>query len=348
MPLRSEFFRSDVRLEGAASRDSAHVIPGARGPHVEKIQLALMLLDDARIATAELAADAYGPTTAAAVLAYKRRRRIVNERYQIMPDSIVGRLTMAALDREMMGRQVVRKRCGCTYMPVGQSAGHSGGHSGGRPPPKPFFFAFAIPAGGRGGGTGTGVGGGTAKQLAGAPQSTLDMALAAVPDANGMRLAARMALDDVIAGAATPRRTLGLAALERHYKVTAAADIDRVANAVRNSLAQVSSRLLSARAWLRQGTVGGFADTPTPRDGHTYINLDYGTAGTLLRPTILIHEAFHDIVDTNQDFGGNPASDGGVRYHRNDTATQLQNAYAMSQFVLHIHVGHERILGDTE
>lgn len=339
MPLRSEFFRGDARLEGAASRDSAHVIPGTSGPHVEKIQLALMLLDDARIAQAELEADAYGPTTAAAVLAYKRRRRIVNERYQTMPDSIVGRMTMAALDREMTGRQAVRKRCGCTYVPTYVSTG--------RPQPKPFFFAFAIPAG-LGGGTGTSAGGGAAKQLAGAPQSTLDMALAAVPAASAMRLAAREALDDVIAGAPTPRRTLGLAALDRHYKVSAAPDIDRVAREVRNNLAQVSSRLLSARAWLRQGTGGGFADTPTPRDGHTYINLDYGVAGTLLRPTILIHEAFHDIADRNQDFGGNPVVDQGARYHRNDTATQLQNAYAMSQFVLHIHVGRERFLGDTE
>ena len=342
MPLRSEFFRSDVRLEGAASRDSAPVLPGTSGPHVEKIQLALMLLDDARIAAAELAADAYGPTTAAAVLAYKRRRGLGHECYRTMPDSVVGRTTLATLDREMMGRQAVRKRCGCTYVPTYVSTG--------RPPPKPFFFAFAIPAGlgGAGGGTGTSAGGGAAKQLAGAPQSTLDMALAAVPAASAMRLAAKEALDDVISGAATPRRTLGLAALDRHYKVSAAPDLDRVARAVRNSLAQVSSRLLSARAWLRQGTSGGFADTPTPRDGHTYINLDYGVAGTLLRPTILIHEAFHDIADTNQDFGGNPVVDQGARYHRNDTATQLQNAYAMSQFVLHIHVGRERFLGDTE
>ncbi|WP_020696466.1 peptidoglycan-binding domain-containing protein [Reyranella massiliensis] len=180
MPLRSEFFRGDARLEGAASRDSAHVIPGTSGPHVEKIQLALMLLDDARIAQAELEADAYGPTTAAAVLAYKRRRRIVNERYQTMPDSIVGRMTMAALDREMTGRQAVRKRCGCTYVPTYVSTG--------RLQPKPYFFAFAVPAGlgGAGGGTGTSAGGGAAKQLAGAPQSTLDMALAAVPAASAI------------------------------------------------------------------------------------------------------------------------------------------------------------------
>lgn len=113
----------------------------------------------------------------------------------------------------------------------------------------------------------------TAKVLAGAPQSTLDMALAAVPDerhaARGQDGARRRDRRRRHAVRRWGRR------LELHYKVTAAADIDRVANAATAGV--VSSRLFLARAW-RMGTVGGFADTPTPRDGHTYINLDYGTA----------------------------------------------------------------------
>ena len=75
---------------------------------------------------------------------------------------------------------------------------------------------------------------------------------------------------------------------------------------------------------------------------------DYSTGGRLMRPTILIHEAFHDLGDFNQDFGGNPAKDKGVKYHRNDTNTQLQNAYAMSQFVVHINEEQEKILEDTD
>lgn len=336
MPLRSELFRGDSRLEGAASRDSAHIVPGGSGPHVEKIQLALMLLDEAEIAADELAADLYGPSTATAVLAFKRRRRIVNASYQTTPDNIVGRMTMAALDREMLGRQVSLKRCGCTYTPADGGAR------------KDHFFAFAIPVAVPGDSSG-----GTAKQLTGGgTQTTLEMALAAVPAASGMRDRARGVLNAVIDGGSTAGvaadRALGLAALARHYKVTAAPDIDRVAREVRNNLAQVSSRLLSARAWLRQGRSGGFADTPTPRDGHTYINLDYGVAGRFLRPTILIHEAFHDIADRNQDFGGNPVVDRGARYHMNDTATQLMNAYAMSQFVLHLTIGQELFLGDSD
>jgi hypothetical protein len=180
------------------------------------------------------------------------------------------------------------------------------------------------------------------------PQPTLQMALAAVPAARRMRDRARDALSDVIGGTSTPLRTLAVTALDRHYRVTAAADVDRVARTLFDALAQMNGRLLSARAWLRQGADEGFATTPYPRDGHTYIDLGYAIAGPLIRPTILIHEAFHDLSETHQDYGGNPARDQGAAYHRNDTQTQLVNAYAMSQFVLHIHLGQERILGDTE
>ncbi len=181
-----------------------------------------------------------------------------------------------------------------------------------------------------------------------AAQSTLDMALAAVPAALTMRNKAKQALDELISGSNTKLSALCLEALKRHYKVSAAGDVDRVAREVRNSLAQVVSRLLSARAWLRQGTGGGFAETPTPRDGHTYIMQDYSVTGRLLRPTILIHEAFHDLDDFNQDSGGNPAKDQAAKYHLNDTRTQLKNPYAMSQFVLHISEEQEKILGDTD
>ncbi|MCU0626485.1 MAG: hypothetical protein MUF21_08370 [Gemmatimonadaceae bacterium] len=321
MALRSMLFRGDPRLEAAAVRDSAHIVRGAAGPHVEKIQLALMLLDDARIADHELAADLYGSSTAAAVLAYKRRRNIVNRAYQSSADNIVGRMTMATLDDEMAGREVLYRTRGCNYGPSGRVQ-HRQAFLGMPPWPGP------LPPSG--------------------VQTTLDMALAAVPAARAMRDRAKVGLDDVIGGSSTPLAEVTRSALSRHYKVSAAPEVDRVARELRNALAQISGRLLSARAWLRQGQGGGFAETPQPRDGHSYIMRDYATAGILMRPTILIHEAFHDLSDTHQDFGGNPANDRGARYHRNDTVTQLRNAYAMSQFVLHVHAGEERILGDSE
>ena len=99
MTLKSQLFRGDPLLEAAAVSDPAHITPGSRGEHVRKIQLALIQLDGAAI----IADESYGPATAAAVLAYKRKRNIINRSYQTAADNIVGKMTIAALDREMMG-----------------------------------------------------------------------------------------------------------------------------------------------------------------------------------------------------------------------------------------------------
>jgi peptidoglycan hydrolase-like protein with peptidoglycan-binding domain len=103
MPLQSQLFRGDPKLEAAATSDPAHIVPGARGPHVAKIQKALNALDGAGLDED----GAYGPATAAAVLAYKQARDIVNRSRQTQADNIVGTMTMAALDREMLAREAV-------------------------------------------------------------------------------------------------------------------------------------------------------------------------------------------------------------------------------------------------
>jgi peptidoglycan hydrolase-like protein with peptidoglycan-binding domain len=97
MALQSRLFAGDPKLEAAAVSDAAHIEQGASGEHVRKIQVALTRLDGATIATD----GKFGPATAAAVLAFKKKRDIVNRSYQSQADSIVGRMTMAALDREM-------------------------------------------------------------------------------------------------------------------------------------------------------------------------------------------------------------------------------------------------------
>jgi peptidoglycan hydrolase-like protein with peptidoglycan-binding domain len=99
MALQSELFRGDPKLEAAAVSDSAHIVPGSVGPHVKKIQQALNRTDGAKLAED----GSYGSRTAAAVLSYKRTRKIVNLRYQTQADNIVGRMTIAALDRELLG-----------------------------------------------------------------------------------------------------------------------------------------------------------------------------------------------------------------------------------------------------
>jgi hypothetical protein len=101
VPLQSELFRDDAALQACLVKDSAHVTPGSRGQHVAKIQTALSILEGALMDSEELGANLYGPSTADAVLAYKRKRDIVNRTYQQRADNIVGKMTIASLDREM-------------------------------------------------------------------------------------------------------------------------------------------------------------------------------------------------------------------------------------------------------
>jgi len=101
MPLSSQLFQGDPALEAAANIDSAHILPGARGPHVEKIQTAVNILDDAGLSVD----GAYGPATANAVLRYKTKRNILNRSYQTSADDIVGIMTMARLDEEMRAHE---------------------------------------------------------------------------------------------------------------------------------------------------------------------------------------------------------------------------------------------------
>jgi hypothetical protein len=49
MALQSQLFAGDPKLEAAAVSDPAHILPGARGQHVGKLQFALVELDGATI-----------------------------------------------------------------------------------------------------------------------------------------------------------------------------------------------------------------------------------------------------------------------------------------------------------
>lgn len=118
MALESTAFRDSAALQACAAQDQAHVTRGAVGDHVARLQFALFAADGAGIADEEVAARRYGPSTAAAVLAYKTQRSIVNRAYQSAPDDIVGRMTVAALDRDMLAKQGQpspprRGDCGC-------------------------------------------------------------------------------------------------------------------------------------------------------------------------------------------------------------------------------------------
>lgn len=92
-------------MEAAAVSDPSHIAKGSRGPHVEKIQTALNRLDDAGL---DVDGD-YGKRTADAVLAFKQARNIVNTKHQTTADNIVGRMTMAALDQEILAKEGASK-----------------------------------------------------------------------------------------------------------------------------------------------------------------------------------------------------------------------------------------------
>jgi hypothetical protein len=111
MGLQSRLFRGDLKLEACLVNDAAHVMQGAVGGHVSKIQQALLALRDVRFIPpsirTEVLMGVYGPATAAAVLAYKTRRRIIGVSYETKPDNIVGTMTIAALDKEMAAAEKI-------------------------------------------------------------------------------------------------------------------------------------------------------------------------------------------------------------------------------------------------
>ncbi len=105
MPLQSILFRGSARLEDCLVRDPAHVVLGDVGPHVVLIQDALRAIDGLTIDPQEVDGRRYGPSTAAAVLAYKKKRQIINRSYQSTEDNIVGKMTLKSLDDELVKLQ---------------------------------------------------------------------------------------------------------------------------------------------------------------------------------------------------------------------------------------------------
>jgi hypothetical protein len=118
MALQSRLFRDEKKLQECLIRDSAHVTPGSVGDHVRRIQTALSLIDDVRIEHFEIVMKKYGLSTANAVLAYKRQRKIINSSYQTQADNIVGKMTIAALDQELVNldRSAVVKDIECQFL----------------------------------------------------------------------------------------------------------------------------------------------------------------------------------------------------------------------------------------
>jgi peptidoglycan hydrolase-like protein with peptidoglycan-binding domain len=124
MALKCFLFAGNADLEASAVENTAHILRGAQGAHVGKIQAALLSLDEAQIDAADWNDRRYGPSTEAAVLAYKKKREIINRAYQTTADAIVGKMTIAALDDEMFAaeklvdRNQLSNRCATPFAPL--------------------------------------------------------------------------------------------------------------------------------------------------------------------------------------------------------------------------------------
>jgi hypothetical protein len=102
MMLKSHLLSGNGALELCAVKDLNHIMRGDSGVHVGKIQAALVAVDDAKISAQEWNTNTYGPSTEHAVLKYKEKRQIINKSYQKIADAIVGRMTIASLDAELL------------------------------------------------------------------------------------------------------------------------------------------------------------------------------------------------------------------------------------------------------
>lgn len=105
MPLQSRLFKGDRALEACLVQHSAHITEGATGEHVAKIHTALFAIDGLAVSPDELRNCFYGKSTVKAVLKFKTKRNIINYSYERQVDNIVGKMTIAALDRDMLRKE---------------------------------------------------------------------------------------------------------------------------------------------------------------------------------------------------------------------------------------------------
>jgi hypothetical protein len=341
--LQSLLFRGDPKLEAAAVSDSAHIVQGARGDHVGKIQLALISIDNASIA----ADGVYGPATAAAVLAYKTKRGIINLSYQTQADNIVGKMTIAALDREMLDleKPTGGNSCHLTSNQIGRSG-------------KKVQVSFAVSAG---------------TVIAAGAVSPRDQALTRVPIASLLVASARSALAHVANvlhqndadKIAAMKRSSDWQALVTHFHVDDST-VDRVIRFVSPVFLNITQTLSTANSlfvngppsatFFGQAHLGGTNFKSDPRFGRIEFGREYLKLGGSFQVAVIIHEAAHYANRTVDHMASElPAPQGspvdGAIHHGNTkdysslTADEsMVNAYSYAQFALHTFLGFDKRL----
>lgn len=343
MALQSQLFRGDPNLEAAAVSDPAHIVPGAKGDHVRKIQRALIQLDNAGIEPD----GSYGPATAAAVLAFKQKRNIINRNYQTQADNIVGKMTIAALDREMADHEQKldsSQICHCRDFPRSANSEDDIGV-------RQSFAVSSLSVGGI---------------LSGSPraQALGRVALAKLWVGSARRFIA-LGKAQVLSGLPADQfsKSEERKALVTHFKV------NQIPNPISHLNLLDGVYLLIARTLASASTF--FIDDPTTRDfanahrGGFYHPTDlvlgrirfgpaYAGKGELFQTGVLIHEAAHFVNKVIDHFAselpplnGTPVnSSTGIVHSRNYAQLSFQeaagNAYTYAQFALHAFKGFDK------
>jgi hypothetical protein len=337
MSLHSKLFRGDTKLEACLLQDSAHVTPGTAGNHVSKIQTALKILNRAQIPNTEIMNMRYGVATANAVLAYKQRRNIVNYSYQTRADNIVGKMTIASLDREMLVKEATAEPS-CNYGP--------GNHSQSVFHPMLAFSLFP-PL----------ITGPVAPAPPVSPPSPpppppqLFAVLGSLRGARDLVQATLNTLESVAGGSMQPAADAALVtqALQTHYLCTAA-ELAATARSVRDKLNAIMGVLKRGSGIFVPGVPGdpdgenAYAYSRSVRDGNIYVNPAFMNLASFSRTFVLVHEAFHFLSEANQDMCRNPDNDGGKGYRLVPKNLRERNAYSLSQFVLHVRLKAEKTI----
>jgi peptidoglycan hydrolase-like protein with peptidoglycan-binding domain len=351
MALQSQLFRGDPKLEAAAVSDAAHIAPGAAGPHVGKIQLALVQLDGADITQDSI----YGPATAAAVLSYKRKRNIINPSYQAQADNIVGKMTMAKLDEEMLVREAQPDEGRCCHLGPSQIGG--GPHESG------FWPGVTL----------------TRSSLVGTRALTpTDQAKTHKVDAASWAAAATQKLGYVagVMAVGDPKaledlkKSTAWRGLETHFHISTHSNPSTVIS----FLAKVYSfiEVAISRAddlWTDDLTntsdfayayLGGFNMDKTQTTGKIYYCPRYLKLGPLMQTAVIVHESAHFVVRTVDHRASElPAMDGWPvdgaihkgntkKYVQLNADESMQNAYSFAQYALHMKLGFDKRLKYTK
>ena len=332
MALLSNLFQGDPKLEAAAVSDPAHILRGANGEHVQKIQIALIALDGANI-TAD---GDYGPATAAAVLAFKRKRGIINFSIQTQPDEIVGKLTMAALDREMLQLEknsASQDVCHCRDFPRESASG--GNVSFGVTAPRVGVVLTGTPR---------------TQAMGRLPLAKLWVARAR----NFIRLGKAQVLSGLPADQfanTQPRK-----ALVTHFKINQIANpvnhltlLDNVYILITRTLAAADTIFIDdpTTGDFANAHLGGFFRQADPVLGKIRFGPNYGGKGELFQTSVIVHEAAHFANRVIDHFASElPAPNGtavdsstGIVHSKNYAQLSFQeaagNAYTYAQFALH-------------